>query len=317
MRQSTARLGAAITRAASRQTYLTIRLLVDRRCVDDAFRAYAYFRWVDDLLDAERPDASAEHGTPPFDRASFLERQRSLLDACLRGEPPDGVERHEAMLVDLVRHADRTDGLVEAYLRNLMQVMEFDVRRQGRLVTEAELDDYTRWLAVAVTAAMDHFIGNGAAAPDDESRYRAVSGAHILHMLRDTAMDIRAGYFNIPSEWLERYSIGPRNVDCEAYRAWVAARVERARCDLAAGRAYYRRVPSRRHRLAGFAYITRFEWLIAELERDGFRLRDRYERRSAPAGIRMGVLALTGLVGLHRPGRNARPTLASVRGVRP
>ena len=46
-------LAASITKAASQQTYYTIRFLADRELVPDAYRAYAYFRWVDDALDAE------------------------------------------------------------------------------------------------------------------------------------------------------------------------------------------------------------------------------------------------------------------------
>ena len=46
-------LAASITKVASKQTYYTIRFLVDRERVADAYRAYAYFRWVDDSLDAE------------------------------------------------------------------------------------------------------------------------------------------------------------------------------------------------------------------------------------------------------------------------
>ena len=92
---------------------------------------------------------------------------------------------------------------MEIYLRHMMRVMDFDVRRRGRLVTEGELSEYTRWLAIAVTEAMHYFIGNGASAPaNDPTRYMAVSGAHILHMLRDTYVDLRAGYFNIPGEVL-------------------------------------------------------------------------------------------------------------------
>jgi len=41
-------LAATITRTASKQTYYTIRFLVDAGLVEDAYRAYAYFRWVDD-----------------------------------------------------------------------------------------------------------------------------------------------------------------------------------------------------------------------------------------------------------------------------
>ena len=52
--ESSQRLAAYITWAASKQTYYTIRFLVDRDRVPDAYRTYAYFRWVDDRLDQEQ-----------------------------------------------------------------------------------------------------------------------------------------------------------------------------------------------------------------------------------------------------------------------
>ena len=61
---------AEITRAASKQTYYTIRLFVDRERVEDAFRAYGYFRWVDDRIDAQEGSQS--------DKIAFASRQRIL-----------------------------------------------------------------------------------------------------------------------------------------------------------------------------------------------------------------------------------------------
>ena len=57
-------LAATITKAASKQTYYTIRLFVDRGRVEDAYRAYGYFRWVDDVLDADVPSGD-DTGTKP------------------------------------------------------------------------------------------------------------------------------------------------------------------------------------------------------------------------------------------------------------
>ncbi len=280
---------------------------MDRPRVDDAYRAYAYFRWLDDLLDAETAPESAAGDTARLERERLLARQQSLLDRCLRGEAPREVNQYEAMLVELVDHADRSGGGLDAYLRQMMRVMEFDVRRRGRLISQAELDDYTRSLAIAVTEAMHHFIGHGAAAPRDETRYLAASGAHILHMLRDTDADLRAGYVNIPREVLETGGIGPADVHSEPYRAWVRDRVQLARADLEAGRAYFARVASRRYRLAGLAYICRFRWLIETIERDDFRLRPEYaERRSRSTWLRMGRLAIAWMTGV---GARGKPSL--------
>ena len=285
-------LAKAITKAASRQTYYTIGLLVDRGRVEDAYRAYAYFRWVDDVLDAERADGDAVH-----QRKAFLERQKRLLDACLKGLPPGDLDPHERMLAELVpRHRTGDVGLT-SYLRNMMLVMDFDVRRRGHLVSGAELDQYTWWLAIAVNGAMSHFLGNGAPAPDDDTRYMAVAGAHVLHMLRDTFQDVAAGYFNIPREVLEAGAIEPSDVRSAAYRSWVAQRVSLARVCLDAGVAYFANVRSVRHRLAGLAYVARFEWMIDTLESDGFTVRPRYEPPRGPrAALRMAMTLARRLV---------------------
>src|SRR5512136_2045202 len=86
---------SSITKAASKQTYYTIRFLVDRERVDDAYRAYGYFRWVDDILDADSGTGS--------ERRVFLERQKSLLESCYRGETPREATIQETMLVELVQ----------------------------------------------------------------------------------------------------------------------------------------------------------------------------------------------------------------------
>ncbi|HET9083866.1 MAG TPA: squalene/phytoene synthase family protein [Candidatus Limnocylindrales bacterium] len=297
----TSSLAAAITKAASKQTYHTIRFLVDRPLVDDAYRAYAYFRWVDDVVDEVTSTGWDATDAERLVRMRYLERQRRLLEACLSGQEAGQFGPHEAMLVELARHADQTDPRLVAYLRNMMLVMEFDVGRRGRLVSRRELDDYTRWLAIAVTEAMHYFIGNGAAAPDDETRYQAVSGAHIVHMLRDTCADLQAGYFNVPREVLEASSIGPSDLRCEAYRAWVKERVFVARGCFDAGRSYFAQVESKRHRLAGIAYMARFEWFMGVLERNDFMVQEDYaEQRSLAWGVWMGGHVATSLAGLHR-----------------
>ena len=167
----------------------------------------------------------------------------------------------------------------------MMRVMAFDVGRRGRLVSGAELDEYTRSLAVAVSDAMHHFIGHGRRHAHDEAGTwpcRARTSSTCCATRYD---DLQAGYFNVPREVLEAASIGPGDTDSDAYRAWVAARVELAQRYLDAGRSYFRSVECRRHRLAGLAYIGRFDWLTQTIARDGFRLRPAYDdARSRPHG---------------------------------
>jgi phytoene/squalene synthetase len=295
-------LAASITWAASKQTFYTIRFLADRDRVRDAYRAYAYFRWVDDWLDAGSDSAA--------DRLAFIGRQSSLLESCLRGEKLRAAFVEEQMLVELVRGEYGAAPGLQAYLRGMMQVMAFDASRRGRLVSAEELASYTRWLAIAVTEAMHTFIGHDSPSPHDESRYLAVSAAHITHMLRDTHCDVQAGYHNIPRELVEAQGIDPRDVHGEVYRGWVRRRVKLARTWFDAGRAYLSHVQNPRCRFAGYAYSSRFEGVLDLIEREGYQLRPAYpERKTLGSGLRMVGMALAALAGWRRePGLTASLT---------
>ncbi len=286
-------LAADITRKSSRQTYYTIRFLADRDLVPDAYRAYAYFRWVDDTLDSEDLALS--------ERTAFLQRQQALLECCYQGQATGGISAEEQILADLIKHDTEKDSGLQSYLRNMMALMAFDVDRRGRLITQAELTAYSRLLACAVTEALYYFIGHNCPSPCDETRYLAVQGAHVIHMLRDLGEDAAIGYFNIPREYLEAKSISIQDIDHPSYRKWVRDRVYLARSYFRVGLESMANVKSLRCRFAGFAYIARFEWMASSIEKDGYRLRKAYPgRKSLRAGFWMVWTVFLYVSGLYR-----------------
>ena len=296
-----------ITKAASTQTYYTIRFLVDRARVEDAYRAYGYFRWVDDILDAHS-------GSVP-ERRAFLGRQESLLERCYQAQAPRDTNLQEKILVELVQHDLEKNSGLQVYLRNMMQVMDFDARRRGRLISQVELNEYTRWLATAVMECIHYFIGHDDFAPHDETRYLAVSAAHIAHMLRDTFDDLQAGYYNIPHEVLEENHIAPHDVGSDPYRVWVKSRVQLAREYFRAGKSYFARVQNPRCRLACFAYIARFEWLLDTIEREDYFLRPQYkERKTAKTGLRMSWLTIASMFNLRGVETPSQPIVSQRQG---
>lgn len=299
-------LAASITREASKQTYYTIRLFVDRERTGDAYRAYAYFRWVDDRLD------SASYSVD--EKLAFLSRQQAILSVCYRGLSPADPTPEEHMLVDLVaNNPDRNSGL-EMYLRNMMAVMAFDVERHGRLISKAELSEYSRLLATAVTEALHYFIGHKCTTPKSSTRYLAVHAAHIIHMLRDWQEDVHTGYFNIPDDYVQTQELDLADVDHPALRDWVRSRVHLARTYFQRGREYTARVKNFRCRLAGYVYIARFEWMLHTIEKDGYRLRAAYpERKSWQAGLWMLARALSSALHMRwlkfEPGKGVSQTI--------
>jgi phytoene/squalene synthetase len=293
-------LPARITKASSKQTYYTIRFLVDRDRVSDAFRAYAYFRWVDDRLDQRVSDR--------LDRIAFAERQQALIERGYRGERLGDLTPEEHLLAELIRSDHEPASGLQSYIRNLMAVMVFDAERRGRLISHKELTDYSRHLSIAVTEALHYFIGHGDPSPQSEARYLPVIAAHITHMLRDTFEDAAAGYFNVPGEFLQSHGIGPRDVNSDPYRAWVKSRVELARVYFKAGEGYLAQVENRRCRIAGWAYMARFEGILDAIERDGYRLRPDYpERKSLGAALRLSRSVIAGSLGFTAARRFATP----------
>jgi phytoene/squalene synthetase len=273
-------LAPSITKAASKQTYYTIRFLADHDRVADAYRAYGYFRWADDVID--------EESSAGMERIAFVHRQQSLLESCYRGEIPNGLCVEEWMLVDLVCNDIEKNSGLQIYLRNMMDVMVFDAHRRGRVISQTELCNYSYMLAKAVTEAIYYFIGHDDIVPCHETRYMAVTAAHITHMLRDAMEDVENGYFNIPQEYLEAHKISPQDVTSQAYREWVCKQVRLARSYFKLGRGCTGQIKSLRCRLAVYAYTARFEWMLDTIERDHYCLRSEYpERRSLRAGLWM------------------------------
>ena len=299
-------LAAAVTRRASTQSYLTIRWLADAGYQADAFALYAYFRWLDDEVD--------ERLTGRADRLALLARQRGILAAAQAGpgggDGPDGVlppdtTPQERLLVRLARRASAAadDGEAGEGLRTalgaMLDVLEFDAGRRGRPVTQADLDGYSRDLAVAVTETIHHCVGHGCRAPRDETRYVAVVGAHVAHMLRDLAEDLAAGYLNVPCDVVPDLPRTLADLHGDEVREWVHDRVAYARACFAVGRTYLDQVGSVRCRLAGHAYVARFEWVLDAVERDAYRLRAGYpERATLRGGVSVAARGLrSALVG--------------------
>lgn len=281
-------LAESITWAASKQTYLTIRYLVDRDRVVDAYRTYAYFRWVDDRID--QPSAELA------ERSAFVERQKLLMECLYRGQRPRDLTVEEQMLEKLVAGDRELNSGLQTYIRNMLNVMVFDAYRRGRLISQKELNEYTRWLATAVTEAMHYFIGHCCASPKNESRYLAVTAAHIVHMLRDAHEDTAEGYINIPREFLEAHGISASEIDSAAYRLWVKSRVQLARNYFRLGANYLAQVQNPRCRLAGYTYTARFTRFLDAIEANDYRLRTDYAEFKHPtSALRMGwsVLGLT------------------------
>ena len=186
--------------------------------IQDAYRAYAYFRWVDDHIDVTLRDRG--------DRIAFVERQQAIIDRRTRRAAcrPD---RRGADDRRLDRSDIEPDSGLRLYIENMMAVMAFDAERRGRLIPR-ELNEYTHALAVGVTEAVHYFIGH-----DDPRRtaHRAIwpSRRRTSPTCCATPAKTWAQATSMPREYLAEHGIGPGDVHSAAYRAWIQSRPAGAR----------------------------------------------------------------------------------------
>jgi phytoene/squalene synthetase len=272
MNDDTADLARSITFSSSKQSFFTACLLVDNDLVDDCLQAYAYFRWVDDVVDISSQSRQ--------ERINFIERQRDLINQLYASIRPVDLTPEENIIADLICHDRGENSGLRSFINNFIAIIEFDAHRKGRLITQEELTWYSECLGKAVTDAIQYFIRNGHPYPDSENRYKAATAAHITHMLRDMYPDISEGYINIPKEYLAENNLNLNGVNSPVFRAWVKERVKLARKYITEGKGYLDELNVLRCKIAGYWYCARFEVVLDTIERDGFNLRTQYDERN-------------------------------------
>jgi phytoene/squalene synthetase len=260
--------------------------MVDKDLVSDFFRAYAYFRWADDVIDVTaRTDE---------ERIAFVQRQRDLIERLYSNASVNGLSSEEEIAAELIRNERGESGRLQSFIRNMFAIIEFDAQRKSRLISQEELNWYTESLGKSVTDGIQYFIGNGHPYPITEDRNLAAHGAHISHLLRDMLPDTADGFINIPREYLEEHGIGPEEVESEPFRSWVRGRVEKARECFLEGKKYLDRLEVLRCKIVGHWYCARFEGVLDAIEKDGYVLRKSYdEQRRFSSWLNIAILGLS------------------------
>ncbi len=285
MKENTAALSRSITRVGSKQTYYTARLMADKDLVDDFYRAYAYFRWADDIVDVSSKSDE--------ERISFIRRQRELIDRLYRDRNvrPDGLVPEEEIIADLISHDRGENSKLQSFIRNMFAIIEFDAFRKGRLISQQELTWYSNCLGKSVIDGIRYFVGNGHPYPTTDYQYLAAVAAHITHLLRDMLPDIVDGFINIPREYLEAHGISAEDVESQPFRKWVRSPVQLARQYFREGKRYLEGLGVLRCKIVGQWYCARFESVLDTIERDDYILRPVYnERRKLSTWLKIAWL---------------------------
>ena len=106
------KLARAITRNGSKQAFFSIQFMVDKHLKDDAHRAYAYFRWVDDTID--------ETALSNKDRISFVSRQKGIINSLFNNGPLPALTPEEEIIVQLMMSRRGNIKKLKSYIQNMM-----------------------------------------------------------------------------------------------------------------------------------------------------------------------------------------------------
>lgn len=261
-------LAKSIVKASSLQTYYTIKLLADPPLIYEAYKAYAYFRWLDDQID--------KNITTKNKRLNFIKRQKKIIENAYNNHHQPGLTPEEKIVAELIDKDNNPHSKLGSFIYNFFSIIEFDAYRKGKYISRKELNWYSKTLGIAVTDCIQHFIGHDTKYSGSKYQYFAATGAHIVHMLRDYSEDIPEGFINIPKEYLNKYKIKINDIKNPAFRAWVKERVLLARKNFNLGKRYIEEIPVLRCKIAAYWYCSRFEWLIGKIEKDNFILRNNY-----------------------------------------
>lgn len=278
-----------ITRDASVQTYWTVKLLFDQERKEDAYRAYAYFRYLDDEIDIRRKTIAS--------RRSFILRHRGVIDAAYAGSPLPSLTTAERLITELISHNPDSSGLLGSFINNFFAVIAYDSGRRGIQISRQRLLWYRKTLSKAVTDGIAYFVNGNRPFPPHPALYAGAEAAHITHMLRDLFEDAADGYYNIPREYCVSHHISPRRLSPQHVRGWVRGETIHARKLFAASHAYIDTLPSLPAKIVCAWYCERFEHLLTTIERENFVLRRHYSRvHSARKYLSMALIALRTIV---------------------
>jgi phytoene/squalene synthetase len=177
----------------------------------------------------------------------------------------------------LIKSDSEPESKLKSFILKFFSIIEFDVKRKHKTISEKEVDWYSQTIGEAVTDCIEHFIDHDTDHPPSKNRYKAAMAAHIVHSLRDLKQDIQNGYINIPQEYLKEHGIDIGNYQDEQIAGWIRKRVAVAHRYFCDGKSYISTFPFSRRRLAAALYCLRFKPLLKIIEKDRYLLRNNYQ----------------------------------------
>lgn len=226
---------------------------------------YSYFRWLDDFVD-ERSRSERE-------RKEFISGQDSVIRGLYQSRSTD----RNGLIGRIVQHDLDGGCRLKPLILTMLDTFRFDLKRANAIVSFPDLENYSRNLGSAYAGLLLCFVE-----PSYKCRQEDIllaHACHLVHMLRDFNKDRKLGYLNISQEEIEEYNIRLGQVQDENFRGWLKDRIEAIQRYFVRGKAKLNENPVLRLKIIGHLYCFRYETVLRQIRKAGYRLKDDYSLR--------------------------------------
>ena len=182
---------------------------------------YAYFRWLDDQIDA--PDISK------FKAELCIQKQNKLISLFVDGidTNKDNLNPYEKMLILLLTLDKQLGSHLRSNILEMFAALEFDVIRRNKYCNGNSLNDYSRKIGGSFTEFILICTTRKTINVKTIECFRLAGyAAHNIHLLRDFYEDLQLGYINISREDIIKFGFENHDLKSVDINPWVRFRVQ-------------------------------------------------------------------------------------------
>jgi phytoene/squalene synthetase len=219
------------------------------------YKAYGYFRWLDDIVD--------QAAIPRQQADEIIQRQSQLIAAWYEGRDSLQGQDTESLMKDVIQCNRPLGCPLRPMARGFLDALSWDVQRRYTIVEQEALDRYSQLLGCSYA----HGLLFGFGLSPVESRYQTIVylggvASHLSHMIRDYEEDRELGYINISREALRRFQIDLDESQSANVRRWKRSLARKACAMFREARKQRNTLPTARARI-GFDLVSSRYYRIA------------------------------------------------------
>lgn len=187
-------------KSKNRFTYIFWNLFFSRDQIPVLFLTYAFFRWLDDMVD--------ENSNSIEFSKLLIDREVNNLVSLYAGIDVVPEYDEENYLIAVVKNDLQKEEILRKIIEDFFSAISWDLRRRNSIPEQCELNRYSYLLGQSYSQGM--VIGLGYKSYDPRfihiGEYCGVA-AHLTHLMRDLFIDLDLGYINISKEDVDKYHI--------------------------------------------------------------------------------------------------------------